>query len=97
MKASLDSDIQAKTQDGEASASKEVLSGVEGEVEGRKLFKRTEGHCKDPDIGLQTSKGQTLVGLAGPPGTVGQGLCTTHIVYTGNGVLHSPMKQIRVE
>lgn len=37
------------------------------------------------------------MGLAGPPGTVGQGLCTTHIVYTGNSVLHSLMKQSSFE
>lgn len=27
---------------------KEVLSGAKGEVEGRNLFKRAEGHYKDP-------------------------------------------------
>lgn len=36
---------------------KEVLSGAKGEVEERNLFKRTKGHYKDPDMGLQTSKG----------------------------------------
>ena len=50
---------------------------------GRKLSKRMEEHYKDPERGLETRTEQRPAGLARPPGTIGQGLYKTHIVYMG--------------